>query len=75
MERYQKELELSNEQMDLLRHAFENVTLRMIVLPKTSRARMAVVEDFHDEIAPHLTPAQQEKAWGILETMESRKRQ
>jgi len=73
MERYQKELELSNEQMDLLRPAFENVTLRMIVLPKTSRARMAVVEDFHDEIAPHLTPEQQKKAGGILEVMASRK--
>lgn len=74
MERYQKDLGLSAEQMDRLRPAFENVTLRMVVLPKGSKARMAVVEDFHEEIAPHLTPEQREKAEGILEVMASRKR-
>lgn len=73
MERYQQDLGLSPEQMNLLRPAFENATLQMVVLPKASRARREVIEDFHENMKPHLTPAQQKKAGEILEMMESRK--
>ena len=65
--RYRNELELTQEQMKIIRPMVLNVSRRIAMLPPKSKARLAVIEDFHDEIRPHLTEEQKEKATKILE--------
>lgn len=74
MARYRAELELTNEQVRILRPEFVVVSRRMQVLPKVSKARLAVLEDFHEELRKHLSEEQKEKLDGITETAESRTR-
>ncbi len=65
--RYQELLEFTDEQRLTLQERFVAVSLRMRILPRRSRARLVVLEDFHQEIAPFLTEVQREKADAILE--------
>lgn len=75
MRRYRTELELTQEQMKTIRPMFVTVSRRMAMLPPNSKARLAVIEDFHDEIAPHLSDEQKANLKTILEGATSRERE
>jgi len=75
MRRYRVELDLSDEQMKIIRPMILNVSRRIAILPRLSKARLAVIEDFHDEIRPHLTEEQKAKAQKILEGAIARERE
>ena len=74
MARYREELKLTEEQMTTLAPMFARVSQRMAVLLPRSRARLAVLEDFHEEIDPILTKAQRPIANEILEQSRSAER-
>lgn len=65
--RYTEDLELSREQLRILRPMFETTGKRMLRNPKNSEARLHELERFHAEINPHLTDMQQVKAREMLE--------
>ncbi len=73
--RYRNELDLSQEQMKTIRPMFLTVSRRMAMLPSHSKARLAVIEDFHDEISPHLSEEQKAKLTKIFEGAEARDRE
>ena len=72
--RYRNELELTQEQMKIIRPMVLNVSRRIAMLPSHSKARLAVIEDFHDGMRPHLTEEQKAKATKILEGAIARER-
>lgn len=67
MTRYHEKLQFSDEQLETVRLMFVAVTRRMEILPKSSLARLAVLEDFHEELAQILTEEQRIVADQILE--------
>jgi hypothetical protein len=66
MQKYNAVLKLTTEQQKELRPLFVSATKRMALLDKNSKARLAVVEDFHAEIAKYLTDEQKVAADQIL---------
>lgn len=72
MEKYRSTLGLTDEQLETLRPSFEESGRKMLREPRRSAARLALIEQFHDEIRPLLTEDQQAKADGMLE--EARRR-
>jgi hypothetical protein len=74
MRRYIEELALNPEQVEACRSLFEETGKRMLKLPKLSEERLEELERFHEALAPHLTPEQQEKARKMLEVAQRMKR-
>jgi hypothetical protein len=72
--RYREDLNLSDEQLRELEPLFEAAGERMSVLPKNSAARLRELERFHEQMNPHLTGEQQERARGILEEALAKRR-
>jgi len=66
MRRYRRDLGLSQEQMSELKPLFIEVSHRMEMLPVRSKARLAVLEEFHGQIEDYLTPEQKRLADKIL---------
>ena len=66
MKRYHDTIGFTDEQLTDLRDQFRTVSRRMEILPKRSRARLAALEDFHEELATHLTEEQKKRADEIL---------
>lgn len=59
--KYRTHLRLTKDQVRTLRPEFSKVTRRMYFLPKLSKARLAVLEEFHEELQKHLSEEQREK--------------
>jgi len=74
LRRYTRELELTRDQVAKLRPLFYQVSKRMEILPKHSKARLAVIEDFHEQIVPYLTDEQKVAAVLILKKARERER-
>lgn len=74
MTKYRTDLDLTNEQVRILRPEFVATSRRMQVLPRTAKARLPVLEDFHAKIAEHLTEEQKVKLAEIMKKAEQRER-
>jgi len=71
IERFERELDLTPEQLALTRPIVEETARKLSAIrEETGRRVSATLEESHQQIAPHLSPAQQEQ----LKEMKSRHR-
>jgi hypothetical protein len=75
MKRYQQALGLSREEMKKLYPEFEALSRQIITLPKLSKARLLLIEEFHQRLNENLTEEQKVKATEILDQAREQERE